>query len=198
MTLLLSSAALLLGPLIYAFGRQHRVASIAFDWLIKGAIAFIVFVHIIPEAYEAMGYWAFVVLAAGIAFPIVLEKLFKKAHDAAHLVIVGIAALGLLLHALVDGLGLLFDDGSGLAHAIILHRIPVGMAIWWTVRPNFGKPAALLMLALIIAATTIGYTMGDSIFDIADTGKLALLQAFISGSLIHVVLVGAKHDNHTH
>lgn len=198
MMLLLSSAALLMGPLIYTLGRQHRVASTVFDWLIKAAIAFIVFVHIIPEAFEAIGYWAFAVLAIGLAFPIALESLFKKAHDAAHLVIVGVAALGLLLHAVVDGLGLLYDDGSGLAHAIVLHRVPVGMAIWWTVRPHFGKPVALSMLVLIIVATAVGYELGDSIFDVADTGQLALLQAFISGSLIHVVWVGAKHQDHAH
>jgi len=198
MLLILSSVALLLGPVIYVAGRRNPLASQAFDWLIKAAIAFIIFVHIVPEAYEELGYWAFVVLALGIVFPLVLEALFRTAHDTAHLVIVAIAALGLLLHALLDGLALLFDEGNCLAHAIVLHRIPVGMAIWWTVRPNFGKPIALVVLALIIVATVLGYTMGSAVFDIADTAKLTLLQAFVSGSLIHVVLVGAKHKSHRH
>lgn len=198
MTLILSSAALLIGPLIYVAGRQKRWASVAFDWLIKAAIAFIIVVHIIPEAYTERGYWALLVLMLGIAFPVLLERLFEKAHDTAHLVVVGVAAAGLLLHAWLDGLALLFDDGGGLAHAIILHRIPVGMAIWWTVRPNFGRPIALLVLALIIAATVAGHQMGDAIFDFADTAQLTLLQAFIAGSLVHIVVVGAKHEHHDH
>ena len=40
-----------------------------------------------------------------------------------------------------------------LALGVILHRLPVGMAIWWSLRPQFGRNAAIVMFAVIIVAT---------------------------------------------
>jgi hypothetical protein len=70
------------------------------------------------------------------------------------------------------------------------------MAIWWTVRPNFGVPVAAATLIAIIVATTAGYFLGESVLQFAEARTLALLQAFISGSLVHVVIFGAKHHSH--
>lgn len=196
MTLLLSIAALLLGPLIYAAGQNNKIARRIFDVLIPVTIAAIILLHILPEAIAQGGWWATAVLLLGIAFPIVLERLFHRAADTAHLVIVAIATAGLLLHALIDGLALLPESGAGLAYAIILHRPAVGMAIWWTVRPNFGAPVAAMTLAAIVIATTTGYFLGETVLQFAHARTLALLQAFISGSLVHVVIFGAKHHSH--
>lgn len=124
-----------------------------------------------------------------------LERLFREATDAAHLVIVAIAAIGLLTHAIVDGVALLPQSGTGLAYAIVIHRLPVGMAIWWTVRPSFGNSIAVIVFALIILATTAGYFVGEPIIEVAEARTLAMLQAFVSGSLIHVVIFGVKHKH---
>ena len=202
MALILSIAALLLGPLIYAAGRKNKTARRLLDGLILLSIAVIIFVHIIPEALAQGGTIAIVVIILGIAFPMLLERLFRKAADTAHLLIVAIAAVGLLVHAVIDGLALLSGNGVelgggvGLAHAIILHRLPVGMAIWWVVRPGLGTPVAVGVFALVIVATAMGYLMGDSVVQMAETRTLALFQAFVSGSLIHVVIFGIKHDAH--
>ena len=195
MTLILSLAALLLGPIIYALGRRWPTARRLLDALIVAAIAVIVFVHIIPEAWEQAGYLALVVVAVGAIFPIALERLFLRAHDTAHLTIVIVAAAGLVIHAAVDGVALLPATGSSLAHAIILHRIPVGMAIWWVVRPNLGTATALLMFSAIIVATAVGYYYGDEILDLGQSRSVALLQAFVAGSLAHVVIFGVKHKH---
>ena len=200
MTLLLSIAALLLGPPIYAAGRRNKIARKLLDGLIILSIAVIIFVHIIPEALAQGGAIAIVVIILGIAFPMLLERLFRKAADTAHLMIVALAAIGLLIHAVIDGLALLSANGGvpgngvGLAHAIILHRLPVGMAIWWVVRPGLGTPIAIGVFALIILATTAGYFMGEPVVQMTGTRTLALFQAFVSGSLIHIVIFGVKHD----
>ncbi|MCH9695379.1 MAG: hypothetical protein K0U72_12785 [Gammaproteobacteria bacterium] len=193
MTLILSIFALLLGPLIYVAGQTNRIAQRIFNALIVLAIGVIVFVHIIPDAYEHAGSLAIIVAVLGIAFPVVLEHLFRTAADTAHLLIVVLAALGLLLHAIIDGIALLPASGSSLAHAIILHRIPVGMAIWWSVKPNLGTAAAVGVFAAIIVATSIGYFVGEAALQIAEARSIALLQAFVSGSLIHVGIFGIKH-----
>jgi hypothetical protein len=195
MTLLLSIAALLLGPAIYAASHKNPTVKRILDGVILLTIAAIITMHVVPEALQQAGWLAAFVITLGLAFPILLERLFHKATDTAHLFIVGLAAAGLLMHAVIDGVALLPENGSALAYAIALHRIPVGMAIWCIARPNFGITATAVLFALVILSTVTGFFIGPSLFDLADTRTLALLQAFISGSLIHVVLFrhGHKH-----
>lgn len=195
MTFILSTAALLLGPIIYAVAGEHRISRRLLDALIVLSIGFIIVAHIIPAALQEAGNLAIVVILLGIAFPMVLERLFRKASDTAHLVIVALAAFGLLTHALVDGVALLPESGTGLAHAIILHRLPVGMALWWAVRPNFGITVSIIVFALVILATAAGYLIGETIMEIADMRTIAMFQAFVAGSLIHVVIFGVRHHH---
>ena len=194
MTLVLSIAALLLGPAIYAAGRQNRIARRVLDGLILVSIAVIIAVHVVPEAIQHGGKLALVIILIGLAFPLLLERLFRRATDTAHLFIVALAAAGLLIHAVVDGVALLPENGTSLAYAIVLHRLPVGMAIWCVVRPNFGTVTAVSVFALVIGATVAGYFVGASVLELAETRTVALLQAFISGSLIHVVIF--RHGHH--
>ena len=194
MTLVLSIAALLLGPAIYAAGRQNRMARRILDGLILVSIAVIIAVHVVPEAIQHGGKLALVVILIGLAFPLLLERLFRRATETAHLFIVALAAAGLLIHAVVDGVALLPENGTSLAYAIVLHRLPVGMAIWCIVRPNFGTVTAVSVFALVIGATVAGYFVGASVLELAETRTVALLQAFISGSLIHVVIF--RHGHH--
>ena len=195
MTLTLSLAALLLGPIIYALGRQWPTARKLLDALIVVAIAIIVFVHIIPEAWDQAGYLALAIVVVGAVFPAALERLFKRAHDTAHLAIVIVAAAGLVIHAAVDGLALLAAPEHGLAWAIILHRLPVGMAIWWIVRPSLGVTTAIGMFAAIILATVVGFYYGGTLVNLGEWSSVTLLQAFVAGSLAHVVIFGVKHKH---
>jgi len=193
MTLILSIAALLLGPVIYTAGRENRTARRILDGLILLTIAAIIAVHVVPEALQHGGILTIVVLLLGLAFPMLLERLFRQAADTAHLFIVALAACGLLIHAVVDGVALLPENGAALAYAIVLHRLPVGMAIWCVVRPNFGSTIAIGIFTLVILATAAGYFVGTSIIELAETRTLAMLQAFISGSLVHVILFRHGH-----
>ena len=83
MTLILSIAALLLGPPIYAAGRKNKIARKLLDGLIILSIAVIIFVHIVPQALAQGGAIAIVVIILGVAFPMLLERLFRKAADTA-------------------------------------------------------------------------------------------------------------------
>lgn len=195
MMLLLGTVALLLGPLIYSVGRRNPVTERLLNALILLTIGYIIAFHIAPDAFRHGGVLAIGVLLVGLLFPVVLERLFRQATDSAHKVVVAIAAFGLLLHAIIDGIALLPESGTGLAYAIILHRLPVGMAIWWAIQPQFGNIATAIAFATVILATAAGYWLGSDIVQMADARSLALLQAFVSGSLIHVVLFGIKHDH---
>ncbi len=212
MAYILSILALISGPFIYAWGRRRPASKQILEGFILITIAGIVCVFIIPDALHHGGIAALGFLVAGLAFPVVLERAFHHAPKA-HIFIVVLAAVGLLLHAVIDGVALLPEVGdaiesegtphgffgsmvdSHLALGVILHRIPVGMAIWWTVRPSFGTSAALAIFALLIAATGFAWFFGAPIVDLAEARSIAWFQAFVAGSLVHVVAFGVSHSH---
>ncbi len=216
MTFALSVIALILGPFIYALGQSRPAARQVLDGFIFITIAGIVCVHIIPEAMEAGGLFVIAFLVFGLAFPIVIERYFHQSLHEAHVFILVLAALGLTIHATIDGIALLPLDGSSvssegvrhgvlgslfgneLALGVILHRLPVGMAIWWSVRVSFGVPIAVGTFVLIIAATAAAYFLGQPVLDLAETRGVGYFQAFVAGSLLHVVAFGVSHDHGEH
>lgn len=198
MLLALSIVALIAGPAVYTIGRRNRIARQILDGFIFITIAGIVTVNIIPEALAGGGNLAFLFLALGIAFPVVLERGLHDSFHAAHGLVLGLAALGLVIHSILDGVALLPSGNRDLALAVVLHRVPIGMAIWWSLRPNLGMPAALAAFTMIIVASVASFVVGAPIVELAETSSIAWLQAFISGSLIHIVAFGVSHDHDKH
>ncbi|MGI9232322.1 MAG: hypothetical protein ACR2RD_01710 [Woeseiaceae bacterium] len=197
MNLALSILALALGPAIYALSRRTRAAREILDGFIFITIAGIICVNIIPEALAIGGTLAVIFLLLGLAFPVVVEHGFRSALHEAHIVVLLLAALGLVIHAIVDGIALLPAQGNDLAHAVILHRLPVGMAIWWSLRPSLGTPVAIGAIVMISIATALAYVLGAPMIEIAEARGLAMFQAFVSGSLIHIVAFGITHEHDT-
>lgn len=200
--LLLGSLALLLGPFVYEFGRQRPDVRQLLDGLVFITIAGIVCVHIVPAAVASGGVPAIVSLIVGLAFPVVLESRFHDAMPKAHGFIVLLAALGMVVHAALDGIALAPDRdggsawaGNSLAASVILHRLPVGMAIWWSLRPNFGTPAAVAAFAMVIAATSIAYLSAGPLVEFAGAPGIAWFQAFVAGSIVHIIAFGASHGH---
>ena len=210
----LSTAALLAGPFIYALGRRAPLVKQLLDGFVLVAVAGIVCVNIIPIAIDVGGWHALAALAAGLAFPVVVERAFHRSVHHAHVFIVLLAALGLVIHSLIDGIallpaangGALMPDGdvpadagaatgNPLALGVLLHQLPVGMAWWGSVRPQFGISVAVLSFALLIAATGLAYVFGAPVVDLASTRGFALFQAFVAGSLVHVVAFGVSHGH---
>ena len=198
MNLALSILALLLGPVIYGLSQKNRVARQVLDGFIFITIAGIICVNIIPEALAVGGTLAVIFLVVGIAFPVVMEHGFRGALHEAHVVVLILAALGLIIHATIDGIALLPAQGSDLAHAVILHRLPVGMAIWWSLRPSLGTSVAVAAIVTISIATALSYLLGAPMVELAEAKSLALIQAFVSGSLIHIVAFGITHEHDAH
>ena len=198
MLLTLSIVALLAGPAVYTLGRRNRTARQVLDGFIFITIAGIVTVHIIPEALTGGGNLAVLFLALGIAFPVILERGLHDSFHAAHGLVLALAALGLVIHSVLDGIALLPSGNRDLAYAVVLHRLPVGMAIWWSLRPNLGLAAAVAAFAMIIGASAASFILGAPMVELAEARSLALLQAFISGSLIHIVAFGVSHEHDKH
>lgn len=74
-----------------------------------------------------------------------------------------------------------------LAVGVILHRLPMGLAIWWAIRSVWGLRGVALVLALISGATVAGFLVGEHGLSHLPVEQLALFQALVAGSLLHVV-----------
>jgi len=218
MLLFAGLAALLVGPLLYQLLRPgSRPMSFVDGFTFITIIGLFVFA-ILPEAIMAAGWPAWAFAALGLLFPLGIERVFHQAMGRAHLAIVLLAVAGLGLHAVIDGLVLLggehgghghghghgHDEGAGdaagfdLALAVILHNIPKGLAVWYLMRPAFGLLRSAAVFGLLLAGTAGGYLAGDQLLHALNAPALAWFQAFVAGSILHVVLHGAGYHEHAH
>lgn len=197
--LILSLFALALGPIIYGACRHIDVVRSAFDGLLFVTIAGIVVVHIVPDVYGTAGLASIAFLLAGVALAFFVGRWPGIGNSDKYSWIIYLGAIGLIVHAIMDGIALLPTDhmqesvlsdfrSNQLALGVILHRIPVGMAIWWTIRPHLGKTAALGALALIAVATSAAYLFGEPVLALMEAKSIAYFKAFVAGTLLHVIV----------
>jgi hypothetical protein len=195
--LLLSLLTLFAGPLLFQWlSRSGRVAR-TLDHIIVAALIVLVVVLLVPDIIEPLGLAAPGFLLLGYLLPGLLERLIRRAAETLHLLSLGIALLGLLVHALLDGAGL---AGSSLraepelAAAIILHRFGVGLMLWLIVQPVFGARSAWLTLFAMAAATIVGFEFSERLLPLAGDRVISAMQGVIVGTIIH----GLVHREHVH
>jgi len=136
--------------------------------------------------------------AAGLAVPSMAERISHALHRHTDELALLMGVSGLALHALLEGAALApGDTGIAFGLAIVLHRIPVGLVIWWLVRPRYGVAAGGLGVGAIVVVTLAGYGLGSEVLTGVHGSGAGLYQAFVSGSLVHVVFHQGRHD-HTH
>lgn len=191
--LVLSMVALAVGPLLsLRLHRRHWFWS-SLEGFILFSVGGFVFLDVLPHAFEKLGWWSFLVAMAGFLAPIVLGKLRSVTQHRAQTIALVLALVGLLLHAILDGvaLGMSTSSNSGfssLAMAVVLHRLPMGLAIWLLVRSLLGTRAALATLGLIGAGTVIGCLSAGYPFALLKGTGVAVFQALVGGMLLHVLL----------
>ena len=195
--LLLSLITLFAGPLLFQWlNRSGRLAR-ALDRLIVAALIVLVVLLLVPDIIEPLGWAAPGLLLLGYLLPSLLEHLVRRAAETLHLLSLGVALLGLLLHAVLDGAGL---AGSSLraepelAAAIILHRFGVGLMLWLIVQPVFGGRVAWLTLFAMAASTIIGFEFSERLLPLANDTLISAVQGVIVGTIIH----GLVHREHVH
>jgi zinc transporter ZupT len=201
MSLLAAVAALLIGPVLLQLGRFGPRLAGLLDGFTFISIAGLLGFGILPEALAVGGSWAALFAVVGLVFPWALEKQFHRTVPSAHLFIVWLGIAGLAVHALVDGLALAsghadhgHDHGAEhLSLAVILHRLPVGLAVWHLLSPAFGGRFAAVVLALMCGATAVGYGLGPDWFTWLGGNAVACFQAFVAGSILHVIVYEPAH-----
>ena len=202
--LILSILALILGPILF------HIFSLSKNWL-KGldgflfvVVGWIVCGDILPHSVEKVGWAVLLAALAGLVLPYMAEKVIH--HHKVHGLAVIFGMFGLLMHAMTDGAWLAHSHMEAdyhLAVGVILHRLPVGLAIWWIVRPNYGFKAACIFLLVIAFGSALGFELSGSFFHESTSVSLEYLQAMVAGSLLHVTLHSSinhsdEDDSHDH
>ena len=175
------------------------------DGFVFVAIGGLITLSVVPESIESGGWLSAAFVVAGFAGPTLAENVFRGAAKRTHLAALILGVIGLALHALLDGValgqgapGTPIRSGS-LAVAVVVHRFPVGLTIWWLLGPQFGARLAGLALAFVGVATGLGFFLGTPLLaaDVSVAG-LAWFQAFMAGLLMHVVFNRPHLDAHAH
>jgi len=199
---------LVIGPVAARLARRSAATSSALDAFVAVAVGGITVLHILPHAFLDAGSAALAAAVAGFLVPVGLERVQERWRRGTRSGLVLLAFLGLGLHATVDGVALFVPGGEHLAEAagnghshagasllalaVILHRFPMALAIWWFAVPNLGRKVAVGLLAAIGVATVVGFTVADRLWLGLSSPGIALLQAAVAGMLLHVV-VGHHH-----
>ncbi|OIP30101.1 MAG: hypothetical protein AUK47_25985 [Deltaproteobacteria bacterium CG2_30_63_29] len=191
--LILSLAMLVLGPAIIAICGRNRHVIAGIDTFVLISIAGLVLFHLIPESFAVAGWSAGIAVVIGAVVPWALHKWshHKKGHDLGALL--PVAMIGLMAHAFIDGIALSEKLGAHQGHTdflalgVILHRLPMAMAVWWIVSPRSGKRAAIITLSIIGVASVAGFNAAELALPLQPEAVLGWLQALVAGSLMHVV-----------
>jgi len=184
--LLLSLLALGVAPLVdRPLGRSPRLSS-GLDAATMVVIAGVVFLQVLPHGVVDVGWPAVVAALLGLATPLGCDRLsFGEG------LIRLLAAVALSVHGLLDGAALATGghEGEALSMAVVLHSLPMGLAVWRAVAEHGGRRLAGGMLLLSAVAETVGWFWAPSLA--GSTGEaLILAQCFVAGSLLHLVSHG--------
>ena len=203
--LILSVLALVVGPGLFRVfsARQHFFRLM--DGFVVVVITGIVILEVLPELIEHHPVAGVLMLMAGFAGPTILEHLFHNAARQVHRTALLIGVAGIVAHTFVDGMVLFEAPVSGgalLGLGIMLHRLPVGITIWWLMEPRYGKKGAWVVLGLMVVGTVVGFFAGASHFMFTSAEGVLWLKAFVAGAILHVVIhrphVSEKHEQDAH
>jgi zinc transporter ZupT len=204
--------ALLIGPLLFQMARAGPRAFAFLEGFTFITIAGLLCFSILPQAIVVGGppAWSFAIV--GLLFPIVLERLFHRLAREVHLLILTVGVAGLAVHAALDGVALALNAQPGLAPAsawlhgggeerivgslalaVVLHRFPVGLAVWYLLAPALGMRSAIAVLALLAAGTGLGFLIAPDIQQSLPSHGLGWFQAFVAGSILHVIIYEPGH-----
>ncbi|MCK5945139.1 MAG: permease [Planctomycetes bacterium] len=197
--LALGFLALCAGPAMVWLLRSHAWSTVALDSFCLITISGFALLHLLPESAELAGWLVLPLALLGFVLPSIAERTLHHGHEGMRKTVVVLAVFGIAAHATLDGL---FLEAGGHAHdnhahagtheltawAVILHRIPEGLGIWWIVPRTLGMRAAVLVTAASVAATLFGYFLGGQVLTEDSQNALAMLQSLLVGSLLHVVL----------
>ena len=185
----------LAGVLIYVT-MHHRPRTVRLlDTTVIVALPLLVAVQVVPHAWAERSLAPVVAVAIGVGLLALVERLSHTLARHTDDVTILFAVLGLSVHALVEGSALTAGASPTFVLAVVVHRVALGLLIWWLVAPRHGVPVAAAGVAAIVAATLAGYVVGAGIMTDVPFVDRALLEAFVAGTLLHVVFHQGREDH---
>ena len=165
--LVASCIALLFGPLFYRYFSSGSGLQKGLDGFIFVSLGGLVLIHILPELLQHGGILTLLFVVLGLWGPTASERLFHRYSDITHNVTLTLGIGGLLLHTITDGGAMVIaqqeDTSILLALGVIMHRLPVGVSIWWPLKPQVGTRWASAVLAAMMVLTGVGYFAGEQL-----------------------------------
>lgn len=198
--LIAAAAAPVAGPLLYRALHDHPTAVRFVDGFVYLAVPALLAWQVTHLALEQSTILVLAAAGAGLAVPSLAEQLSHALHRHTDKLALVMGVSGLVLHAMLEGAALAPGEGRvpfAFGLAVVLHRIPVSLVIWWLVRPRYGPVLAITGIGAIVVVTLAGYLLGAEVLEAVHGAGGDLYQAFVSGSLVHVVFHQGRHD-HTH
>ena len=185
----------LAGVLIYVT-MHHRARTVRLlDTAVIVALPLLVAAQVVQHAWAERSLAPIVVVALGAGLLALVERLSHKLARHTGDVTIVFAVLGLSVHALVEGSALTAGASPAFVLAVVAHRVTLGLLIWWLVVPRHGTRAAAAGVAAILAATVAGYVVGTGVMADLPLVDSHLLEAFVAGTLLHVVLHQGREDH---
>ena len=155
--------ALALGPIAVRACEGRPGPWQGLDAFIFVSILGLVGLLLLPHALHDGGAIAALVLVAGFMVPGWLEHRFSSRAGDAHNLALLLGLLGLVLHSLIDGVALAapqvhsMEHGNELAAAVLIHRLPVGLTVWWLLRSLFSRTALSWFASLVVSRSCPGW-----------------------------------------
>jgi len=196
MSLLIASLVpLLAGPILVRLLDTSPRTARGLDGFVVTAMAGLILLHVMPEALHGGGLAALGAMVVGLLLPMASDRVLhgESGGSRARTITAVVAVIALALHATMDGVALGLGanghtHGDHLGFAVVLHRIPVGLAIWWLLRPRMGLTRAILAVATIAGCTVLGFFVPHGIEAAVSDRTWAIVTALVAGALAHVVL----------
>lgn len=197
-SLIASLLVLFLGPFLY--GRFRNSSSQSQKRLEKVSSILVLF-FIVLELIDHAGHISWgkfsLVFLGFYGFSLLFEKyLFKlsnqKKASSWFSLSYFIPAIGLILHAITDGV-VLQESLFYLPMAVIIHRIPASLFIWGLFYRVFGKLVPSLLLMLLGLGTVVGFFVSKEL--LPDHHYFQYFQAAVAGTILHISFKSKRKED---
>jgi uncharacterized membrane protein YraQ (UPF0718 family) len=188
--------AILAGPAVFFLVRDRQGPFRFLDGFVVLAVPALVFLHVVPEAVDAADPWLVAALVAGLLAPGTLERVTRDVGHRTDRLALVLGVSGLALHTVLEGAAVSALSGPGdlgLGLAIVIHRLPVGLAVWWLVRDVYGDGWGAGAVLGLAAMTGAGFAAGEPVLTLVGGRGVELYTAFVGGTLVHVVFHQIGH-----
>ncbi len=177
--LLAIAAAPLVARVLAGRPRATSFAEAAVLVLVAGTLV----LHVLPEGLRSAGVAALLALILGFTAGISSHRV-PGGQGAAR----AMAGVALAVHGLFDGAALgSAEHGDLLAWAVVLHTVPVSLAVWQLAHRAGGRALGVTMLAVTAASTLLGFLVSSSLVAGASAAARGVVQCAMAGALLHVV-----------